>query len=258
MQRSWTLTDLEFLVLWEELGEEFLPIPLMYAGRTEWWDDHLANVVRTKEALRERDPALAEVLPVLRMPDVRVEVRGWDGRDRTSPEASIRMLGIRSGDFGYLVVQHPGETVRHSAGFTVTEFDARELAAQIVAALPDTAAGRGREIVLAESEHTDEFDYGYGLSPAHETMEGTVIDRASDFLAAPAPSMGTIDVVQGRSRFGPRGIIRLQLEWRDLIDDGRYVVTADFPPVAAPADRKRMTTAVDTRITEVLMAIEDE
>ncbi|MFC9993636.1 ESX secretion-associated protein EspG [Nocardia sp. NPDC127526] len=258
MGRSWTFTDLEFLALWEETGAEFLPKPLIFASRTEWWDDHLANMERAKDALRDRDPDFAEVMYALRTPDVLVEVHGWDGRDRTAPDASIRMLGVRHGELGYLVTQQPGETYRHSTGFTVTECYANELAGEVVSGLPETAAGRGRDIVLAEPEHTEEFDYGYGLSLAHETMEGTVVNRAADFLAAPAPSVGTIDVVQGHSRFGPRGITRHRVEWRDVADDGRYVVTGDHPPVASPADRNVMVSTVNTRISEVIMALEDE
>lgn len=258
MRRTWSFTDLEFLVLWEELGEEFLPAPLFFTSRTELWNDHLENKARAREALHDRDPELAGVLRVLHTPDVRVEVHGWDGRDRTAPEASIRMLGARYGDLGYLVVQQPGETARHSAGFTVTEFDAAELANEVVAGLPDTVAGAGRDTVLAEPEDIDEVDYGFGLSPAHETLEGGVVDRAAEFLSVPTPSVGTIEVVQGHSRFGPRGITRHLVQWRDLADDGRYVVTGENPPVAAAADRRRMVATLDTRITEVVLAIADE
>ncbi|WP_067695721.1 ESX secretion-associated protein EspG [Nocardia jejuensis] len=258
MHRTWSFTDLEFLVLWEESGEEFLPRPLTFMSRTEWWDDHLANKARARDDLRDRDPELASVLHALCAPDVRVEVHGWDGHDRLDAAGSIRLLAVRFGDLGYLVTQLPGETVRHSAGFTVTEFEASKLASEVVAALPDTESGRGRDIVLAEEEHIDEIDFGYGMSPAHETLEGTVVTRASDFLAAPAENLGRIDVVQGHSRFGPRGITRHVIEWRDLVQDGRYVVTGEHPPVAAPADRRRMTATLDTRISAVILALEDE
>ncbi|MFE3188742.1 ESX secretion-associated protein EspG [Nocardia sp. NPDC059240] len=258
MGRSWSLTDLEFLVLWEELGEESLPAPLFFTSRTAFWDAHLDNKARARSALRDRDPDLDYVLRAVHMPELRVEVHGWDGRDPRAPAAGIRMLGVRSGEAGYLVVQRPGETVRHSAGFTITEFWAAELATEVVAGLPDTAAGRGPDTVLAEPEDTAMVDYAFGLSPAHETLEGGVVDRAAEFLAAPAPSMGTIDVVQGRSRFGPRGVTRHHLEWRDLDADGRYVVTAEQPPVAVPADRRRMITTLESVIAEVVLAIADE
>ncbi|WP_196054491.1 ESX secretion-associated protein EspG [Nocardia aurantiaca] len=264
MLRTWKFTDLEFLSLWQGLGEEFLPHPLTFASRTEWWDDHLANVARARESLRSREADYAEVLHAVLRPEVRVEVEGWDGRDPLAASARIRLLGVRSGDAGYLLVQHPGETYRHASGFTLSEFYAEELAERVAAALPDTPAGRdfpgtqGGDLVLAETEDTDDTDYDFGMSPAHETLEGTVVTRAADFLAVPAPSMGTIDVVQSRSRFGPRGIARYRLQWRDLEDDGRYVVTGEHPPVAAAADRRRLVTTLNAHIAEVLQVMADE
>ncbi|WP_157388578.1 ESX secretion-associated protein EspG [Nocardia terrae] len=264
MLRTWKFTDLELLSLWQDLGEDFLPYPLTFASRTEWWNDHQRNMARTREGLRAREDDYAEVLRAVLMPELRVEVDGWDGRDRLAASARIRMLGVRSGDAGYLLVQHPGETYRHGSGFTLSEFYAEELAERVVAALPDTPAGRdfpgaqGGDMVLAETEDTADTDYDFGMSPAHETLEGTVVTRAADFLAAPAPSMGAIDVVQGRSRFGPRGIARYRLEWRDLEEDGRYVVTGDHPPVAAAADRRRLVTTLDAHIAEVMQVMADE
>ncbi|WP_194852867.1 ESX secretion-associated protein EspG [Nocardia sp. SYP-A9097] len=258
MLRSWSFTDLEFLALWEERGVEFLPEPLMFSSRTQWWSEHLDEMARTRDGLREREPEWQDIFDTLSLPDVRVEMRGRDGRDAADPKGSIRLLGARRGDVGYLVVQQPGETVSHSAGFDVIACDAGRLAAEMMAVLPETAPGRGGELVLAEPADIEEHDYGFGLSPAHETMDGTVIDRAADFLSAPVMSRGWIEVVQGYSRFGPRGITRHRLEWRDLADDGRYVVTGDHPRVAAPADLRRMVATVETRIAEVLVAIEDE
>ncbi|WP_067819125.1 ESX secretion-associated protein EspG [Nocardia inohanensis] len=258
MPRTWSFTDLELVVLWEQLGVESLPWPLDFIAREQWWDEYLVALAQARGSLREREENLAELLAPMGSPDVKVEVHGWDGRDRQDPAGSIRILGLRQDDLGYLIVQHPGETVRHSAGFTVTECYGPELATEIVRALPDSEAGRGRDVVLAEPEHADEFDYGYGLSPAHETMDGTVVDQAADFLATDALRLGVIEVVQGRSRFGPRGITRQKLQWRDIAEDGRYLVTGDFPPVAAAADQRRMITTLDTYINEVLLTLADE
>ncbi|MGW4242993.1 ESX secretion-associated protein EspG [Nocardia sp. NPDC004722] len=264
MLRTWKFTDLEMLSVWQSLGEESLPVPLTFASRTQWWDDHLANMARTREGLRDREFDYLDVLQAVRAPEVRVEVHGWDGRDRLSASSTIRLLGVRSGEAGYLLVQHPGETYRHSSGFTLSEFYAEELAERVVAALPDTPAGRdfpgaqGGDLVLAETEDVEEVDYEFGMSPAHETLEGTTVTRAADFLAAPVPSTGTIDVVQGRSRFGPRGIARYRMQWRDLENDGRYVVTGEHPPVAAAADHRRLVDILNVHIAEVVQVIADE
>ncbi|MFF2552682.1 ESX secretion-associated protein EspG [Nocardia sp. NPDC058058] len=258
MLRTWSFTDLEFMALWAERGAEFLPEPLLFSSRAPRWSEHVAQLARARDGLRERDPEWQDIFDTLSLPDVRVEVCGRDGRDASDPKGSVRLLGARRGDIGYVVVQQPGETVSHSSGFDVIACDAAQLAAELMAHLPDSEPGHGPELVLAEPADIEDNDYGFGLSPAHETMDGSVIDRAADFLAAPAVSRGVIEVVQGHSRFGPRGITRHRMDWRDLVDDGRYVVTGDHPRVAAPADPRRMIATVQTRITEVLMAIEDE
>ncbi|MEU1206809.1 ESX secretion-associated protein EspG [Nocardia sp. NPDC005825] len=257
--RSWSFTDLEFLVLWEALGEEHLPEPLFFTSRAPLWSAFQDSKVHARDSLRARhDPEFDEVLRALHTPDVRVELRGWDGADWRAPESIIRAIGVRSGDAGYLVVQEPGETIGRAAGFTVTEFWASDLAERVVGLLPEVPAGRGGDLVLAEAEDVVDTDYGFGLSPAHETLEGGVVDRAADFLAVAASTLGTIDVVQGRSRFGPRGITRHHLQWRDLAEDGRYLITADQPPVAMAADHRRVVTEVNTRIAEVVLAVADE
>ncbi|MFE9321093.1 hypothetical protein ACIHDR_14735 [Nocardia sp. NPDC052278] len=47
------------------------------------------------------------------------------------------------------------------------------------------------------------------------------------------------------------------LEWRDLVDDGRYLMD-DNGTVAVPVDRDRLRAMVDTDIGMVIGAIEDE
>ncbi|WP_459955848.1 ESX secretion-associated protein EspG [Nocardia sp. IFM 10818] len=258
MYQSWSLTDLELQALWEDLGEQQLPAPLRFGGHAEWWDEHLAQLRRAREGLRDREPAVDEAIAAVYWADVRVELRGWDGRDWQNPKGTIRVLGARRGGLGYLLVQQPGEIHSHGREFTMTEFDADALPGELMAMLPDLGPGRNRDVVLAEREDVEETEYAYELSPAHQSVEGTVTDLATEFLAKPVTTAGTIDVVQGHSVYGPRGIVRYQLGYRDIEDDGRYLITNDLPPVASSADRRRMITAVETLISEVLIAIDDE
>ncbi|MFI6870201.1 ESX secretion-associated protein EspG [Nocardia sp. NPDC050406] len=258
MRRTWSFSDLEFMVLWQDRYHEFLPPPLLFTGRAKLRSEHLRLMAEAREGLRDLDPDVPDLLNAVRTADIRIEVRGWDGRDPLTPEARIRVLGARRGDIGYLVTQHPGETHLLSSGFTVAEFPAQELAEEVVAALPDTEAGRSRDIVLTQRENVEEVDYSFDLSPAHERYEGTVVDRAAEFLAAPAASVGSIEVIQGHSVFGPRGITHHEVEWRDLVDDGRYLVLDENPPLAVAADRRRMIAAIDSRIAEVIFALDDE
>ncbi|CAM4515545.1 ESX secretion-associated protein EspG [Nocardia ninae] len=259
MSRVWKFSDLEFAVLWGGEENAYLPRPLSFTSRTPMWNDYMEERARTRDALRGTvDPRFDEVLAAIRQPDIRIEARGWDARDWTNTKASIRLLAARRGERGFLVTQLPGETVEHSSGFTVSECEAVQLADVVVDALPDAEPGKRADIALATQDYGDEMDYGYGRSVVHDSFEGSVRDRATEFLATPAPCVGRIDVIQVQSIFGPRGTTRHRLKWRDLENDGRYLIDDSNPPVAMASDRKRLIAAVNTRIAEVVRAIKDE
>ncbi|WP_306360364.1 hypothetical protein [Nocardia sp. CC227C] len=48
------------------------------------------------------------------------------------------------------------------------------------------------------------------------------------------------------------------MRWRDIVDDGRYAVTGDDPPVATGVDAERSTVLVNSEIAEVVRAIRKE
>ncbi|WP_069166205.1 ESX secretion-associated protein EspG [Nocardia altamirensis] len=253
-----TFTDLDFLVLWEGVRQDFLPAPLTFTSRTPSYRAFLQEKAETRERWRHEKEALGGLFAMLTEPDIAIEVRGHSGSDPGDPACSIRMLAARSGERGCLVVQAPGETLRHSAGFTVTECGALHLAQVVAAALPAACAGKRSDVeLIAPSEH-DELDYRVRESIVRAVAGGTTWDRSAEFLAHPVTRLGTIEVVQGRSLFGPRGIARHRLHWRDLDEDGRYVIADQSAPIAAPADLRQLTSLINVRIAEVVRAIKDE
>ncbi|WP_280234050.1 ESX secretion-associated protein EspG [Nocardia cyriacigeorgica] len=259
MNRTWEFSDTEFFVLWKSLRRGGLPFPLFYTGRTEDPERFKAELLAAQEQLRRRlgtsfDPVLAAIAD----PDLRIVVNGGDGREPREPKGLVRLIGARRHDSGYLVRQLPGETYWHSGGFTVTECDAVGLADAVVAAMPEARAGKQRDVVLPAESPGDDLDHTYGGSAVHDSFDDSTAQRGAAFLAAPAPSYGTIDVVQGFSIFGPRGITRHRLRWRDIEDDGRYVIGDETPPVARPADRRSLTNTINTRVAAVIRAIKDE
>ncbi|WP_378737219.1 ESX secretion-associated protein EspG [Nocardia brasiliensis] len=259
MNRTWKLTDLEFYVLWQGLKLGGLPYPFYFQSDTTDPEAFETEVIAVKDRLRlQLDPAISDMLEALVEPDVRIEVHGWDGRAPRTPEALVRMNAVRRGDKGFVVTCLPGRTFWHSGGYTVTECDPLRLADAVVERLPDTPAGKLTEFVLTPPGDAAELDYSFGTSAVHDSFEDSVSERSSSFMNAPATKIGTIHIVQGRSLFGPRGITRHELDWRDLVDDGRYVIDDQHPPVASPVDRKRLIGLINTRIAAVVRAIKDE
>jgi hypothetical protein len=198
------------------------------------------------------------VLDVLAFPDLRIVAEGYDGQDPWKPEVPVRLHGVRRGDHGYVFSELSGETYWHSGGFTVTECDPVDLAGVIVRALPDVGPGRSADVALSTRVERNDLDYSYGGSAVRDSFDDSVSDRSATFLALPASCVGTIDVIQGRSRFGPRGITRHRLEWRDVEEDGRYAIDDGNPPIAMATDAKRLTAMTNTRVAEVVRAIKDE
>ncbi|WP_406265593.1 ESX secretion-associated protein EspG [Nocardia sp. NBC_00881] len=260
MSRTWSFTDLEFVVLWERLEEDFLPHPLMFTSRIRLHDDLAREKAQIWDRLRSTvDGSLGDALAAIARPDVRLAVQGRNGKDLDDPAGSIRILATRSGDSGYVVKQRPGETIRHSAGFTITECSAVRLADAVVAELPDIGPGKLADITLVPERSADDMDYSYGRSRVEQaTFENSVGQRSQRFLESSLSVIGAIEIIQGRSRFGPRGVTRHVLQWRDVEGDGRYVIAVQNPLAAVAADRKRLTAMINTKIAEVVRVIKDE
>lgn len=259
MSRTWRLTDLEFVVLWEDSVDDFLPSPFVFTSRTPLWDDYLREKRQTRERLAASgDASLREAVAMLARPDIRIEAGGWDPRNPADPAAVLRVIAARRGPRGVLATQLPGETVRHSGGYTFTECDALALADVVAAALPAAEAGCRAQVVLAELDTHDEMDYTYGRSDILAPADARPRERTAAFLDAPVTGVGLISVVQGRSKFGPRGMIRRELAWRDLENDGRYAIVDGTPPVALAVAPARLVDLINVEIAAVVQAIKDE
>ncbi|MER7453406.1 ESX secretion-associated protein EspG [Nocardia beijingensis] len=258
MHRTWQFKDLEFVVLWEQMREDILPRPFIFTTDIPYEEEYQRERRRIRESLQSTaDPALATVLEDVARPDIHVIVRGFDTGNPLDPERSIRLLAVRREYRGYLLIQLPGRTVEHSGGFTVTECDPLRLADMVAAALPETAAGKQARIVLP-SAHEEVHDQNYGGPALWEAFEDTGRAQGDRFLRTQPACAGGIEISQGISRFGPRGRVIRYLEWRDLSDDGRYVITFDEPITAHAADTTCLTGMINAEIATIVNSIKDE
>ncbi|MFF0491338.1 ESX secretion-associated protein EspG [Nocardia sp. NPDC004068] len=258
MKRSWTLDDAEFYILWNTHTDDILPRPFSYTSKATTYEEFDAEQIAARDRLQRRvDAGLHDAMAAIVQPDLYVVVTGWDEKSPLRHESEIRIMATRRGPGGYLISQAPGESFWHGGGYRITECDPLRLADEAVAALPEMPAGKQGEVVLPADE-TDELDYAFGSSGVRDSFEDTVQVRAKNFLDLKAEHAGRIRVVQGRSKFGPRGRIEHQLRWRDVEDDGRYVITDEHPPVAMPVDARQLISMINGRIADVVRAIKDE
>jgi hypothetical protein len=260
MNRTWKFTEVEFYVLWDELKEGILPAPFWFTTDIDSAIEFDMLKTRAMDQLRltlDRR-AFREVLDAMLNPDLRIVLNGWDERPKSPPDRVVRMLAVRRGENGYVITARPGRTFLQSGGYEVIECSAVQLAETLVAAMPEVEAGRLSDIVLPARTQTEEMDYSFGASAVHDSFDDSVNERAQRFLQSETLRVGTIEIIQGHSIYGPRGVTQHLLEWRELVDDGRYVIDDQHPPTAFPADHKRLITMINARIAAVVRAIKDE
>lgn len=267
MTRRWKFTGFDFYTLWLDATGESLPEPFWHSHGMDTLERYVAAQLESRERLRTmRDDDFAEMLEALTEPDISIAISGTDGADFKKPDRLVRLGAVRRGGRGYVVRQEASDTFWQAESFTVTPCDAIALAPAVVALMPEEKPGRGADIVLPRREErvlpgerrNEDLDYSFGESAWNDSFVETDKARGERFLQTVPLCHGTIDVVQGHSVFGPRGITRHRLEWRDLEDDGRYVIDDQRPPVATSVDNAKLTAMINTRIASVVRAIKEE
>ncbi|MBF6171421.1 ESX secretion-associated protein EspG [Nocardia blacklockiae] len=254
----WTFTDLEFKLLCDEYRHGNLPAPFVFTSRTPRLDDYEREKADTRQRLRTRfDGEFDAMAAAIAAPEVFVVAHAWNDQEFENPQHRIRVHAVRHGARGYLLTQKPGETLWHSGGFTIEECDPRALGEVVTGRLPPAESGTQPDLVV----HAATPDAGYEptgsmISDDDEPDEDDNA-RSAAFFAAPATATGIVKVLQGRSKFGPRGRVESGVLWRDLPADGRYVMPLDDPtPVATGMGTTRLAAWVDREIERILARME--
>ncbi|MFC4124720.1 ESX secretion-associated protein EspG [Nocardia rhizosphaerae] len=257
MTRQWDFTDIEFRVLWQRFVGTDMPRPLTFQTRTRLHEDYEEEKYQTWQRLQHTvDPVLRTVFDVLERPEAYVRLRGWKDDERADAAHWIKARAARRGANGYLVYQHPGETPTHSGGYTIVDCGPHGLAGAIVGLMPQTGAGRGGIVPLLASQADAEAERA-GSSMFFEDADTSVAARNAEFFAVPADRTGTINILQNQSMFGSRGMHRDILVWRDLPDDGRYVIELPSEePSATPMAPTALIEAINAGIDRMMSRVE--
>lgn len=258
MIRTWTLTDVELIVLWHRLFTDRLPQPLFALSRgadgAEW--EQLAAEARNGLRAKE-DGVLHDALDRVARADIQVAVYAFDPRNPEDPRAAVRILGAQQGSMATMIRQLPGETRWHSSGFGITLTAAQGLAGLLTAALPVCAAGRLPDTPLVLVPDGGDTDHQYGRSLVYDS-DLDAERRSAAWLDHPAERDGMIETSLGSSIFGPRGVTAHRISWRDLVGDGRYAIADAGAPVATAVDNRRLAAMITADITKVSQTLEDE
>ncbi|WP_280398203.1 ESX secretion-associated protein EspG [Nocardia carnea] len=263
--RSWELTDLEFRALCEDHTEGRLPRPLVFTSSLRWEDEYEWELAQTRRALRARYNGELDALGAgLARPDVFVSLQAFGGdQDFDNPEVRTRVHAFRQRARGFVITQRPGETVHHAAGFDIVECDPHALADIVLSRVPFAHAGRLPDTAIPDTTRDPRFQPGYTTSGSmisdndEDEDAGNDYDRALVFLRMPAVRSGSIRVVQGRSKYGPRGRIEMGMLWRDVPEDGRYAIPLHHPaPTATGMGTAELTEWLDEQIGSVVTRLD--
>ncbi|MRH92851.1 hypothetical protein GFY24_36455 [Nocardia sp. SYP-A9097] len=249
----WDFTDDEFKVLCNRFLDGRVPVPLAYTSRTKSLDAYERELSELEAGLRDRlDAGLGALFEVIENPEVFVISGTWCDSDIDNPHKRIRVHGARRGWRAVLITQEPGETIYHSGGFTVTECEPADLPGLMVAQLPAAEAASGPALPMVfEPPERDPYEIRQSL--AFDSFDDTTETRSHAFWSKPAEWTGMVRAMQGRSIFGPRGAIETTLMWRDLPDDGRYLIDFDESEVrAVGTSAERLAERIGQHVDRVL------
>ncbi|KAF0848279.1 ESX secretion-associated protein EspG [Nocardia caishijiensis] len=254
--RTWSLSELEFYVLWTDMTKDVLPDPFLFVSDIKTQDDLEREVIKVRDRLRGATK-MRQILGLAADPDLSVVVQG----SVNCPDAGrkhLRMLAARRESDGYVITQLPGDSFWRSAGYSIVWCEAVGLADMIVDGLPVNDAGRVGEVPLTAYSASADREFDVGRSAVIDSFDEPDSRRSAQFLRSKTSGEGEIEVIQGRSVFGPRGITRRRFSWRDLEDDGRYIIRDGRPPVAVPVDSGQFVSMLNAHIASIVRVIRDE
>lgn len=260
MNATWELTDLEFKVLCDEYRHGEIPDPFAFTSRTRIADDYEWEVAQARGDLWDRfGGELGTFGAALAKPDVFITLQAWDDADFDNPAARTWVHALRQRARGFVITQRPGETLEHSGGFDIAECDPRALADRVLGLVPFARAGRLPDSAIPDPAAEAVPDRGVGsfVSMISDNEDEYDAAHSAAFLATPATRTGYVQIFQGRSKFGPRGRIEMGMLWRDLPDDGRYVIPLGVTsPSATGMGTKGMIQWVDEQIALVVARLD--
>ncbi|MFJ9362878.1 ESX secretion-associated protein EspG [Nocardia sp. NPDC101769] len=254
----WEFTDDEFQVLSVQYLDGVLPAPLTYLSRTPLLADYEREVAEIRERLdRELGSDFRQAMRVVARPEVWIGLRASLDGAFGDPAKVIRMHGARLGRRALLLRQEAGETFEHGGNVTVLECDPEELPGLLVAQLPAAKAGRRTAIPIVGAAPVAPDPYASQGSGAFDSFDETDESATVAFLSEPVTLAGSVRVAQARSKYGPRGLTGMALDWRDVADDGRYLIDLAQPELlAVSVDARQFTDRIAGTVAQIIEQME--
>ncbi|MGU3292473.1 hypothetical protein [Williamsia sp. M5A3_1d] len=216
-------------------------------GTTEYADadeEHLARQATLQHLMGEMNSAKREAMSALTRPRYTIAISGLDARkplQDTSHHIGIVSAWGGSGDVAFTARQRPGPSAARGGAVEVTRHVLTRWSADLVRMLPrPSGAGRlPRDMDVAFDEIPVEFGTLRKVSPSVSTATA-----AASFAHRSPTTCGSIRVQVGSEADGRRPTTTM-LHYRDVADDGRYLLVEDSPGSAAGVDDATMASAIN-------------
>ncbi|MBF6330497.1 ESX secretion-associated protein EspG [Nocardia transvalensis] len=228
-------TGQEFEILWAGYGRDRLPYPLQYRPDIDGFDELKKFREAAVESLLGKYAVEVErAIDVLLEPDVRVEAKGFGGRDASEV---YRFHGAIRGQAGVALVQMPGAAPDTGGDVMLSYCGAREVAQLTVASLPKRGPGSNpplevrREELAADSERH-----------VRRAYEVSLVEQLNRVFKRDRLGLGEIGIFPGPA-LDARPAPGRGFWWMDY-EDGRYYVKTGNPIVAKPVDAERMAAEI--------------
>ncbi|MBU3068005.1 ESX secretion-associated protein EspG [Nocardia sp. NEAU-G5] len=261
------LTSLELVVLWEMLSDDSLPFPLMHWPEQQYEQDYIRAKRETADRLVGKPPFHAprgwESVDLMRLwkaavnPDILIRAAGEAPGDETDMSAVTRVVGLRREGFAVVLVQHPGETIDRGGNVDVYQTDVVGLAKAVIERLPRVERGKHAEIPLPPRE-PEPMEYSYGASPVLNSSADPTRQRADRWFRAKATQVGELRIEPGSGVHWIQERNGFLVHWRDVADDGRYLIEPKPSPVAVAVDDNAFEIFVNQRIAALVRRIRED
>ncbi|RDI46113.1 ESX secretion-associated protein EspG [Nocardia mexicana] len=259
------LTSLEVAVLWEMMSDDSLPFPLTHSPTHRYEDDYVRAKRETAERLLANPPLRgpqdwdsAELLDLWEAavnPDIVIRASGEGPGDATENPVVTRVLGLRRAGYALVLVQQHGEPIERGGDVDVYETDIVGLAKAVIDQLPKVGPGKLREVPIVTQEQA-------GLDPdssgVFDSMDpAPTYQRSERWRKAKSTHHGELVVEPGSAPHWLQDRSGYLVRWRDLADDGRYLIEPKPNPVAIPVDGNAFERFVNQRVAELVRRIRE-
>jgi ESX secretion-associated protein EspG len=169
------------------------------------------------------------------------------------------LVAKRFGDRAVVIQGFNPKSVYSHDEFEITLCDAAAMTRVLVDRLPPMTPGSQPRVALLSYNQQDTADHWTRGGNSGLYDDGDTVDSQSkNWQAAPKSRAGSIQITQGRSRFGPRGKVTKHIFWEEHPGDGCYLIDLESPMAAIAADSDNLRGRIDKECGELLLIGRDE